>query len=66
MKQDNDKLLEAFLATSGYTIRALEEAIDDLRKSLSVNNSPVIREIYLMRIEELENQLNTITKLGQE
>ena len=63
MKQDNDKLLEAFLATSGYTIRALEEAIDDLRKSLSVNNSPVIREIYLMRIEELENQLNTITKL---
>lgn len=66
MKQDNDKLLEAFLATSGYTIRALEEAIDDLRKSLSVNNSPVIREIYLMRIEELEYQLNIITKLGQE
>ena len=43
--------------------RYIERKIDDLRKSLSVNNSPVIREIYLMRIEELENQLNTITKL---
>lgn len=29
--EDNDKLLEVFLATSGYTIRALEEAIHDLK-----------------------------------
>lgn len=66
MKQDNDKLLEAFLTTSGYTIRALEEAIDDLKESVSVSNSAGLRSIYLDRIEELENQLNTITKLGKE
>lgn len=66
MKQDNDKLLEVFLATSGYTVRALEDAIDDLKETLSVNNNTGLRSIYLDRIEELESQLNTITKLGQE
>lgn len=66
MKQDNDKLLEVFLATSGYTIRALEEAIDDLKESVSVSNNAGLRSIYLDRIEELENQLDIITKLGQE
>lgn len=66
MKQDNDKLLEAFLATSGYTIRALEEAIDDMKESVSVSNNAGFRSIYLDRIEELESQLNTITKLGKE
>jgi len=65
MKQDDDKLLEAFLATSGYTIQALEEAIDDLKETISVTNNAGLRHIYLDRIEELENQLNTITKLGQ-
>ena len=64
MKQDNDKLLEVFLATSGYTIRALEEAIDDMKESVSVSNNAGLRSIYLDRIEELENQLNIITKLG--
>lgn len=66
MKQDNDKLLEAFLATSGYTIRALEGAIDDLKEVVAVTNNAGMRHIYLERIEELEGQLNTITKLGQE
>lgn len=64
MKQDNDKLLEAFLATSGYTIQALEGAIDDLKETVSVTNNAGLRAIYLDRIEELENQLLTITKLG--
>lgn len=62
MKQDNEKLLEVFLATSGYTIRALEGAIDDLKETVSVTNNTGSRSIYLDRIEELENQLNTITK----
>lgn len=66
MNQDNDKLLEVFLATSGYTIRALEEATDDMKESVSVSNNAGLRSIYLDRIEELESQLNTITKLGQE
>ena len=64
MKQDNKKLLEVFLATSGYTIRALEEAIDDLKETVSVTNNTGSRSIYLDRIEELENQLLTITKLS--
>ena len=63
--KDNDKLLEVFLATSGYTIRALEEAIDDLKETVSVTNNTGLKSIYLDRIEELENQLLTITKLGQ-
>lgn len=63
MKQDNEKLLEVFLATSGYTMRALEEAIDDMKESVSVSNNAGLRSIYLDRIEELENQLETINKL---
>lgn len=66
MKQDNDKLLEVFLATSGYTIRALEEAIDDMKESVSVSNNAGLRSIYLDRIEELESQLEIINKLSQE
>ena len=66
MKQDNDKLLEAFLATSGYTIRALEEAIDDLKEVVTVTKSNRMRSLYLERIEELEYQLDIITKIGQE
>lgn len=62
MKQDNEKLLEVFLATSGYTIRALEEAIDDMKESVS--NNAGLRSIYLDRIEELENHLEIITKLS--
>ena len=64
--KDNDKLLGVFLATSGYTIRALEGAIDDLKETVSVTNETGLKSIYLNRIEELENQLNIITKLGQE
>ena len=66
MKQDNDQLLEAFLATSGYTIRALEEAIDDLKEVVTVTKSNRMRSLYLERIEDLEGQLDIITKIGQE
>ena len=34
MKQDDNVLLEAFIATSGYTIRALEEAIVELKQTI--------------------------------
>lgn len=66
MSQDNDKLLEVFVATSGYTIRALEEAIDDLKETIKKSGSRDLISIFQERVEELENQLNTITKLGQE
>ena len=31
MKQDDNVLLKSYIATSGYTIRALEEAIVELK-----------------------------------
>lgn len=64
MKEDNDRLLQVFLAKSGYTIRALEGAIDDLKDTVSVTNNAGLRSIYLDKIEDLENQLLTITKLS--
>lgn len=66
MKQDNDKLLEVFLATSGYTIRALEEAIYDLKETIRKSGSRDLIPIFQERLEELENQLNIITKMEQE
>lgn len=66
MKQDNDKLLEVFLATSGYTIRALEEAIDDLKETIRKSGSRDLILIFQERVEELESQLEIINKLSQE
>lgn len=63
MSENNEKLLAAYLATSGYTIRAIEEAIDDLKESLSASTNSGLRYVYLDRIEDLENQLATITYL---
>lgn len=63
MKQDNKKLLEVFLATSGYTIRALEEAIHDLKETIRKSGSRDLIPIFQERLEELEEYLLTITKL---
>lgn len=65
--KDNDKLLEALLATSGYTIRALEEAIDDLKDTIRKSSgSRDLIPVFQERVEELEGCLLTITKLGQD
>ena len=63
---NDDKLLEVFLATSGYTIRALEEAIYDLKETIRKSGSRDLIPIFQERLEELENQLNIITKMEQE
>ena len=63
MKQKDVKLLEAFLATSGYTIRALEESIYDLKGAATETDNIRLRSFYLDKIEYLEYQLDIITKL---
>ena len=63
MNQDNDKLLQAYIATSGYTIRALEEAIEDLKETIKKSGSRDLIPDFQERLEELEEYLLTITKL---
>lgn len=64
MKQDNDKLLQAYIATSGYTIQALEIAIGELKETIRKSGSRDLIPVFQERLEELESQLNIITKLG--
>ena len=61
MKQDDNVLLEAFIATSGYTIRALEEAIAELKETIRKSGSRDLILIFQDRVEELENHLAVIT-----
>lgn len=61
MKQDDNVLLEAFIATSGYTIRALEEAIAELKETIRKSGSRDLIPIFQDRVEELENHLAVIT-----
>lgn len=63
MKRDDAKLLQAYIATSGYTIQALEDAIEELKESVTLTSNAGFRSVYLDRIEELEGYLNTITYL---
>ena len=61
MKQDDNVLLEAFIATSGYTIRALEEAISELKETTRKSGNRDLIPIFQERLEELENHLAVIT-----
>lgn len=63
MKRDEAKLLQAYIATSGYTIQALEEAIEDLKETIKKSGSRVLIPVFQERVEELEGYLNTITYL---
>ena len=61
MKQDDNVLLEAFIATSGYTIRALGEAIAELKETIRKSGTRDLIPIFQERLEELENHLAVIT-----
>ena len=61
MKQDDNVLLEAFIATSGYTVRALEEAISELKETIRKSGTRDLIPIFQERLEELENHLAVIT-----
>lgn len=62
MNDYNDgKVLKSYIATSGYTIMALEDAIKDLKESISLTSNLYFISIYQERLEELENHLAVIT-----
>lgn len=63
MKEDNDRLLQAYIATSGYTIQALEKAIEDLKETIRKSGSRVLIPVFQERVEELEEYLLIITYL---
>ena len=66
MKQDDNVLLEAFIATSGYTIRALEEAIVELKQTIRKSGNRDLIPIFQERLEQLENHLAVVTYVNQE
>ena len=62
MKDCNDeKVLKSYIATSGFTILALEDAIKDLKESISLTSNLDFISVYQERVEELENHLAVIT-----
>lgn len=58
---NNEKLLESYIATSGYTIRAIEDVIVELKETIRKSGSRDLIPIFQERIEELENHLAVIT-----
>ena len=62
MKDCNDeKVLKSYIATSGFTILALEDAIKDLKESISLTSNLDFISVYQERVGELENHLAVIT-----
>ena len=58
---NDEKLLNSYVATSGYTIRALEEAIIELKETIRKSGTRDLIPIFQDRLEELENHLAVIT-----
>ena len=62
MNEYNDgKVLKSYIATSGYTIMALEDTIKDLKESISLTSNLDFISVYKERLEELESHLEVIT-----
>ena len=57
----DEKVLESYIATSGYTIRALEDAIAELKETIRKSGTRDLIPIFQDRVEELENHLAVIT-----
>lgn len=58
---NDERVLKSYIATSGYTIRALEKAIDELKETIRKSGSRDLISIFQERVEELENHLAVIT-----
>ena len=58
---NDEKILKSYVATSGYTIRALEEAIAKLKENIRKSGTRDLIPIFQERLEELENHLAVIT-----
>lgn len=58
---NDEKVLKSYIATSGYTIRALEDAITELKEAIRKSGTRDLIPIFQERAEELENHLAVIT-----
>lgn len=58
---NDEKLLESYIATSGYTIRALEDAVAELKETIRKSGARDLIPIFQERVDELENHLAVIT-----
>ena len=51
MKQDDNVLLKSYIATSGYTIRALGEAIAEVKETIRKSGTRDLIPIFQERLE---------------
>ena len=58
---NDEEVLKSYIATSGYTIRALEDAITELKETIRKSGTRDLIPIFQDRVEELENHLAVIT-----
>lgn len=58
---NDEKVLKSYIATSRYTIKALEGAIAELKESIRKSGTRYLIPIFQERIKELENHLAVIT-----
>lgn len=58
---NDERVLKSYIATSGYAIRALEDAIAELKESIRKSGTRDLIPIFQERVEELENHLAVIT-----
>ena len=58
---NDEKVLKSYIATSRYTIKALEEAIAELKETIRKSGTRDLIPIFQDRVEELENHLAVIT-----
>ena len=63
---NKEKVLKSYIATSVYTIRALEEAIAELKETIRKSGTRDLIPIFQERLDELENHLAVITYVDQE
>ena len=65
MNDHNDeKVLKSYIATSGYTIRAIEDAISELKDATINTDNLRLISTYQDIIEELDKHLAVITYVG--
>ena len=58
---NSEKVLKSYIATSGYTIRALEDAIAELKGAINITDDLRLLSTYQDIIEELDKHLSVIT-----
>ena len=50
---NNEKVLKSYIATSGYTIRALEDAIAELKETIRKSGTRDLIPIFQERVKQM-------------